>query len=96
MKFALKSFFKAETSSPGGKINLFFGILMFILTLTCLSTGIADYVCKFFRPDFDMGMPWYANLTLAIATAVYFAHCAKELIAIDKLKVQMQLNNTQP
>lgn len=86
IKYIAKEFLKSETSSPGGKLNLFFGILIFAVVSASMASSIALYVCKFFKPDFIVGMPWYGNVILVILMVGYFGYCSHSIIEIDKLK----------
>lgn len=86
IKESLHEYLKAETTSPGGKLNLIFGILLFILTLACFGEKPIDYICKLIKPNFDIGIPWYGTLIMFILTASYFSFCVKSIIDIEKTR----------
>lgn len=84
-------FFKSETNSTAGKVNLLLGLFVFVLVLACLTSNVFQMIFKYFYPNNSIGMPWYGKLMALALGIFYFYFCANKLMEIEKIQQQFKI-----
>lgn len=82
IRSAISDFLRSE-SSPDGKLNLIFGLFIFVLIfLLCVPTTL-QLIITFLKPSFKTPMPWYGVIIMFSGGIFYYYKCVKSLTDIN-------------